>query len=164
MTASSSNPTAADEDDKLTVSCHCGRVRLTLPYLRPRVPINECRCSVCYKYGALWGYFARDSVKVSTLSPTGEHSSDPMMDGYVRATDDSDGGGAAGDLTFQRCANCGVVTHWWAIKGKHDFEGDVVWEDAEGRGGKDVEKMGVNMRLVPEKEVLGMERKVSNGP
>ncbi|KAH8164645.1 hypothetical protein CIB48_g3621 [Xylaria polymorpha] len=47
--------------------CHCGRIAMTLPC--PPKDISECHCSLCYKLGALWAYYPRDEVAVTTSSP-----------------------------------------------------------------------------------------------
>jgi hypothetical protein len=114
-------------------SCHCNRIKITLPSLPTQ--LNECRCTVCYKYGAIWAYFPRNEVRISIAE-------DAKIEEYVR----KDGGG---DISFNRCSNCGCMTHWWGV--------------GERFGGGDV-KMGVNCRLVPEKEIFGIERRISLGP
>ena len=68
-----------------TMPCHCKRVQIQLPFKPEK--INECHCTVCYKYGALWGYFKRDKIVIKA----GEN----LLVGYVR--EDS-----KGDLDFIR--------------------------------------------------------------
>jgi hypothetical protein len=114
-------------------SCHCNRIKITLPSLPTQ--LNECRCTVCYKYGAIWAYFPRNEVRISVAEDT-------KIEEYVRKDGD-------GDISFNRCSNCGCMTHWWGV--------------GEKFGGGDV-KMGVNCRLVPEKEIFGIERRISLGP
>jgi hypothetical protein len=67
---------------------------------------------------------------------------DTKIEEYVRADGD-------GDISFNRCSNCGCMTFWLG------------WGENLGGG---EEKMGVNCRLVPEKEISGIERRVSPGP
>lgn len=55
-------PAPEPNQQQVTAKCHCGRVSLELP--APPRKINECRCSVCYRYGALWGYYRRDEVNI----------------------------------------------------------------------------------------------------
>ena len=46
----------------LTASCHCGAIRLEVSRT-PRT-LTDCNCSVCRRYGALWAYYTRRSVRV----------------------------------------------------------------------------------------------------
>ena len=116
-------------DAALKASCHCGRVTVELPSKPEK--LNECRCTVCYKYGAIWGYFPRNTVTVSTTDGA-------KVVPYVRA--DSDGG-----ISFNRCSHCGCMTNWWG----------------EGKYAEPTRKMGVNCRLLPEKDIEGIPRKVN---
>jgi hypothetical protein len=81
----------------LTATCHCGKLRITVPR-RPR-SLTDCNCSICRRYGALWAYYKADAVHID-----GARGS---TDGYVW-----------GDRTlrFVRCAQCGCVTHWEAVE------------------------------------------------
>jgi hypothetical protein len=36
-------------------SCHCGVVKLEIQSAREEV--NDCNCSICRRYGALWAYY-----------------------------------------------------------------------------------------------------------
>lgn len=42
--------------------CHCGNISLEIPRLTTTA--TECNCSICRRYGALWGYFTQPEVKV----------------------------------------------------------------------------------------------------
>jgi hypothetical protein len=117
----------------MVASCHCNRIKITMPSLPTR--LNECHCTACYKYGAIWAYFPRNEVRISVADDT-------KIEAYIRADGD-------GDLSFNRCSNCGCITHWWG-------EGEIP-EGVE-------ERMGVNCRLVPENEIFGIERTISPGP
>ena len=77
----------------LSATCHCGAVRIQIPR-RPR-SVTNCNCSICRRYGTLWAYYPAADVQVSGTTA-----------GY-----------AWGDksLRFQRCANCGCITHWEVI-------------------------------------------------
>ncbi|KAH8890068.1 hypothetical protein GQ53DRAFT_842302 [Thozetella sp. PMI_491] len=113
----------------VTFTCHCLRVTVTIP--APPQRINECHCSICYRYGALWAYYLRGQVRI-----TGETQA------YAR--EDADGNG---DLAFHRCAHCGCLTHWMGVR------------DTERRKRLGPEaKMGVNCRMLPESEIAGAER------
>ena len=80
----------------LTGSCHCGAVQVQVPH-KPR-RLTNCNCSICRRYGGLWGYYDRSKVRVIARKGALAHYS--WGDKYLR--------------TF-RCANCGCVTHWQPI-------------------------------------------------
>jgi len=122
---------ASSSKDSLVAKCHCGRVRLQLPS-KP-TSLNECHCTVCYQYGALWAYYERKDVVVTTASDT-------TLQAYIR--DDSDG-----DLSFNRCGHCGCMVCWTVV-------GE--WPVQE-------QKMGVNCRMLSEIEIEGIERSISPG-
>jgi hypothetical protein len=131
--ASTEDSSAAN---KLTASCHCGRVKLELP--APPTKVNECRCTICYRYGALWAYYPRDDVAVT--------AEDPGQQSYVREDHDEGGRGSIG---FWSCKHCGCLTHWWS-------QPEHVKPDANGSV-----KMGVNTRMLPESALEGVEHKIS---
>jgi len=74
-------------------SCHCGAVRLTLPWLPETA--TRCNCSLCRRVGGTWAYYPVGRV---------------VIEGHPEHTQ----GYAWGDktLTTVRCAHCGSVTHW----------------------------------------------------
>lgn len=115
-------------ETSLVTSCHCQRIQVRLPST-PKI-LNECRCTVCYKYGALWAYYPRPDVKISVADGA-------RIEPYVRADGD-------GDIQFNRCSHCGCMTHWWGL----------------GPYGGPEQEMGVNCRLLPEEEADGIERKI----
>lgn len=124
--------TSTSEDNaKVKGSCHCGRVTVEVPSAPDR--LNECRCSICYRYGALWAYYKRGDVEVLVGDGTGSgaHAEQKF---YVR----TDCPPADGDIGFYFCDHCGCMTHWWGVG------------ETEKRAGADV-KMGVNFRMFPEK-------------
>lgn len=118
-------------DTSLTATCHCGRVQVKMPSKPSK--LNECHCSVCYKYGALWGYFEHADVEVTT-------SLDNKLQSYIR--EDT---GSEGDISFECCSHCGCMVLWWGERG---FAGPE-------------HKMGVNCRLLPLEELEGIESKIS---
>ncbi len=74
-------------------SCHCGAVRIRLPGL-PAYG-NRCRCSICRRYGLVWGYFPHATVAIiGHPEATVFYARDPK------------------GLRFVRCRGCGCVTHW----------------------------------------------------
>jgi len=77
----------------LVGSCHCGRVKVTLPALPDHV--THCNCSLCSKTGFQGIYYPGDAVTI-----TGEFHD------YVRA----DSNPAC--IAQHRCRHCGIATHW----------------------------------------------------
>ena len=77
--------------------CHCGAVRIELAR-RPRT-VTECNCSMCRRYGTLWAYYKARDVRILG----GRGSTDAYAWGE-RA------------IRFVRCAKCGCVMHWEAVK------------------------------------------------
>ncbi len=74
-------------------SCHCGAVRMTLPFT-PEVA-TACNCSRCRRIGGPWVYFEFGTVKFV---------------GHPEATTAY----VWGDRTLRsfHCKTCGCVTHW----------------------------------------------------
>ncbi|CAK7245004.1 MAG: hypothetical protein STHCBS139747_006570 [Sporothrix thermara] len=146
----------------ISSSCHCGRVRLTV--LEPPPLLNECHCSVCYKYGAIWGYYSLDDVTI-TIDGKDTPATDPAfssttplsgLDLYVRdveaekSKDSSPGETARGYLAFARCAHCGCMTHWVNVRPR-----EITGEE---------HGLGINTRLMDQKDLDGVKRRVSEGP
>src|SRR5688572_21718269 len=77
----------------LELSCHCGRVGLTIDR-RPDY-IHECNCTLCRKTGARWGYFDPAQVAVRGATTT-----------YLRNDKDD----PVAEIHF--CAACGTTTHF----------------------------------------------------
>ncbi|ASI91025.1 GFA family protein [Vibrio mediterranei] len=73
--------------------CHCGNI--TLSFANWPANLTSCNCSVCRRYGTLWGYYEPDSVTVSVLrQPTTAYQ---WGDGFI---------------DFHHCPECGCVTHF----------------------------------------------------
>lgn len=83
----------AEVRTQLQGSCHCGAVRLTLPWLPETA--TRCNCSLCRRIAGVWAYYPWGRVKIEGHP---EHTTD-----YVW-----------GDKTLRnvRCVHCGSVTHW----------------------------------------------------
>ena len=79
-------------------SCHCGAVRLTLPFA-PKEAI-ACNCSLCRRIGGPWVYYEFGTVKI---------------EGHPECTAEY----VQGDRTLRtiHCTTCGCVTHWEPIDG-----------------------------------------------
>lgn len=85
----------------LTATCHCGKVKLETPR-RPR-KLTQCNCSVCRRYGAIWGYFRRKAVRVS--------DEQGALVGYSWGR---------ANLEFHHCGICGCVTHHSRVRRRED--------------------------------------------
>lgn len=85
----------------IEASCHCGAVRFSVPAAPEYV--NSCNCSVCRRYGALWGYYRPAEVTFAA----GAGPTDIYMWGDR-------------DLEFHRCAGCGCITHWASVDPTYD--------------------------------------------
>lgn len=82
-------------------SCHCGNIQLSIPELTETA--TSCNCSICSRYGAIWGYFDESEVEV-TVGSFGIHS-------YCH-----------GDrsINFNRCSQCGCMTHYTMVEKEPD--------------------------------------------
>jgi hypothetical protein len=79
----------------LAGSCHGGDVRVAIPR-KPRF-VTSCNCSICRRYGTLWGYYRMPTVRID--------AEPGALVAYRRGS---------GNLDFMRCRRCGCVTHWQA--------------------------------------------------
>ncbi len=73
--------------------CHCGNIKLQLPQLTENA--TTCNCSICARYGAIWGYFTRTEVKVAV----GESGFSAYSHGDKM-------------INFNHCKKCGCLTHY----------------------------------------------------
>lgn len=80
-------------------SCHCGAVKLRLPYAPTEA--TACNCSLCRRNGGPWVYFEFGTVEIQG------HPGNTTE--YIQ-----------GDRTLKtiRCRNCGCVTHWEPLEPK----------------------------------------------
>ncbi|KAJ0106822.1 glutathione-dependent formaldehyde-activating gfa [Diaporthe amygdali] len=158
-------PPESPHPSSLTATCHCGRINVEMPSLPAK--INECRCSVCYRYGALWAYFHLDDVNVivnvqasrpapkdsparrEPLISKGENEDSNCLQLYVRTDGD-------GDIGFHFCGNCGCLTHWAPTEQGLAF----LKKEKETKGAEAHEpKVGVNCRMLPPNVLEGVEKK-----
>ena len=77
----------------LVGTCHCGRVRITIPRLPDA--ITQCNCSLCTKTGFQGIYYPSDELAIQGETDT-----------YVRADSNP------AYIAQQRCRHCGIITHW----------------------------------------------------
>lgn len=73
--------------------CHCGNIRLSIPYLTETG--TSCNCSICARYGAVWGGFTESEVEVTV----GAHGLATYCHGDRM-------------INFHHCPNCGCITHY----------------------------------------------------
>ncbi len=76
----------------LIASCHCGAISLEVAR-KPR-KLTQCNCSICRRYGAIWAYYSRKSVRVICERDA--------LSVYTWRN---------GTLEFYHCKCCGYVTH-----------------------------------------------------
>lgn len=92
------------ESNMLKDSCHCGAIQLSVAQ-KPQY-LNQCHCSICYKYGTRWGYYTRNEVETQRKDEDEAiyQCSDKILD-------------------FCRCSHCGCVYAWLPIDTKVDEVG-----------------------------------------
>lgn len=73
--------------------CHCGNITLEIPELTETG--TSCNCSICSRYGSIWGYFEPGEVKVAVGSAG--------MLAYSHGDK---------QLEFNSCKQCGCQTHY----------------------------------------------------
>ena len=56
------SPDGCHEEKILQLACHCEGVILSFP--SPEEPLNECLCSICRRYAALWAYYQPEEVQI----------------------------------------------------------------------------------------------------
>ncbi len=83
----------APRAEPVVAPCHCGAVRITAP--RVSRTLTRCNCSICRRYGGLWGYY---SARVVTIEATKNGFSKYSWKRKIRA--------------YCRCKTCGCVTHY----------------------------------------------------
>jgi len=77
----------------LKSSCHCGAVQIETTEM-PKW-LTQCTCSICRRYGTLWGHLTRKTARVS-FEP-GAASAYVWNDKVIE---------------FYHCNTCGCVTHY----------------------------------------------------
>jgi len=83
-------PPPINEPNPMQVRCHCGNHKIEAA---PPVQVTTCTCSICSRYGAIWGYYQPNDV---TITMVGEAA-------YAWGEK---------ELEFVRCEHCGCVTHY----------------------------------------------------
>lgn len=77
----------------MNLSCHCGNVKISVD--KDPETFTDCNCSLCRRYGSLWGYYDSDNVIINYEA-------------------ESLGTYSWGDknIDFKHCNKCGCVTHY----------------------------------------------------
>jgi len=81
-----------------TGTCICGAVKFTVS-TKPTW-MNDCKCTICRKYGTCWAYYTRDTVRL-------EKGSWETQNDFTHTYQWSDK-----ILDFHCCKTCGCVTYW----------------------------------------------------
>lgn len=97
---------------EMDLSCHCGRIKLQVE--APPARLTSCNCSVCHRYGALWGNYMPEQVQVEANA---EHlQAYSWSDKYV---------------AFIHCTHCGCPTHYLTTEKTEDATVGVNFRMAE---------------------------------
>lgn len=77
----------------MTGFCHCGAVSVTVSH-KPAF-VNFCDCSLCAKFGGVWGYYSDEDVTIEgpTLPYRRADYEEPAVE-------------------VHSCPVCGTTTHW----------------------------------------------------
>lgn len=74
------------------LSCHCGNIKIETN--KKLETLTSCNCSICNRYGALWGYFAPNEVSIKyEEQPSFYYWGDRYIDFYF-------------------CKKCSCITHY----------------------------------------------------
>lgn len=125
----------ASKDGPVSIKCQCGAFRITVPFWPNDV--NECQCSICYRYGAKWGYYLDDSIKYEKLDDTVEE----LRYSWHTKTNH-----------FCHCGRCGSTLYWQRTEKGRKLMAEL---------GKEVYS-GVNMRLLGPKALATIEHRYGN--
>lgn len=77
----------------MNLICHCGCIKISVNNI-PET-LTSCNCSICNRYGSLWGYYAPADVSIDcNESALGEY----------KWSDEN--------IEFKHCKSCCCVTHY----------------------------------------------------
>ena len=77
----------------MKLNCHCGAIQIQVAQ-KPNT-LTSCNCSICNRYGALWGYYETPKVSIN--------ASDSGLSHYSWGEESID---------YYRCNKCACVTHY----------------------------------------------------
>jgi hypothetical protein len=80
----------------ISLNCHCGNIQIKINKLVDS--LTSCNCSICNRYGTLWGYYKPEDVLI-------DNDDKSIIYSY-------------GDknIEFYFCKKCGCVTHYLTTK------------------------------------------------
>lgn len=81
-------------------ACHCGALSWRTPHLPEH--LARCTCSVCRRYGALWGEVDPAATELSKSDHAREYLTGDKL------------------LAFVFCGRCGNLSHWRSLPGHGD--------------------------------------------
>ncbi len=81
----------------IEASCHCGAIKIEIDR-RPR-KLTQCTCSICRRYGAVWGYYTNKTARIVAGKK------------FAKAYTWGDK-----SIEFYHCNRCGSVTHYESVK------------------------------------------------
>ncbi|MBW8182725.1 GFA family protein [Shewanella nanhaiensis] len=111
----------------MELMCHCGNVKIKVA--NSPATLTSCNCSICHRYGALWGYYKPNEVQLTFMADS-LGTSMPSAKSY-RFGDEC--------IEFFHCQKCGCLTHYLTT--------DKVPEP----------KYGINFRMAPRAEVAEIQ-------
>ena len=120
-------------NDELRIVGQCHCNAVTVSVPGKPEYLNDCNCSLCARSGAVWGYYDRREVRVEGATRT-----------YARKDL------VAPMIHLHFCDTCGTATHWSSI-------------EPEKMAPEIAHRMGVNMRLVDEGLLSGVELRYPDG-
>jgi hypothetical protein len=120
----------ASKSGPIDLTCQCQKIKITIPSL-PEFA-NVCDCSLCFKYGAAWGYWDPDLVTIKgkpvTLHRPGQEEDKDIIH-YVWKTK---------RIAFGHCAHCGTTLYWKLTEQGH----------AEEAAKGETHDVAINMKLL----------------
>jgi len=81
-------------------ACHCGALIWRTPHLPEH--LARCTCSICRRYGALWGEVDPAATELSKSDQAREYLTGDKT------------------LAFVFCGRCGNLSHWRSLPGHGD--------------------------------------------
>lgn len=117
----------------MKLSCHCGKVTLVVTHV-PET-LTSCNCSVCHRFGSLWGYYTPEQVQVNAI--TDDASDSELATKAYKWGEEY--------IEFHHCSHCGCLTHYLTT--------DKVPEA----------KYGVNFRMAPSNQIKDIKMRHFDG-
>ncbi|MFN8671274.1 MAG: aldehyde-activating protein [Candidatus Sericytochromatia bacterium] len=80
----------------MNLNCHCGNIKIET--CKNIEFLTSCNCSICNRYGSLWGYFLPEEVSISFEKEPNFYSHGDK------------------NVEFYFCTTCGCLTHYKTTK------------------------------------------------